>query len=361
MSDRDQPLDVQGAADLLVRGGAPGAAAMVDDGSQVRRASSGLADLRTGRPMQPDLHFRAGSITKPFVATLVLQLVSEDACSLEDTVERWLPEFLSDGDRITIRQLLNHTAGVPQYTDIVWRELYASPQGRFRTWSPRELVALVADRPLDFAPGTGWSYSNTGYVLLGMIVEAATGSRLDRELARRIFGPLELRHTSLPVGIRELPSPASRGYSPPLGPELEVVDGPFEDFTDQDPSSTWASGAAVSDLGDLTRFFRVLLTGRLVPPGLFTELLTTVDVPPTSVQLPLLDRYGLGVVEVDTPLGPLVGHPGGIPGFLSMVLSTRDGQRQLGVMTNVGDRAPEPVVDAFIRAFIELGTRLLTS
>ena len=98
-----------------------------------------------------------------------------------------------------------------------------------------------------------------------------------------------------------------------------------------------------------------------MPPRLITELLTTVDVPPTSVPLPLLDRYILGIVEIDTPSGSLVGHPGGIPGFLSMTLSTRDGRRRLGVMTNVGDRAHEPVVDAFIRAFTELGTRLLTS
>jgi D-alanyl-D-alanine carboxypeptidase len=356
---REQAVDVQDAADLLVTAGAPGAAARVDDGSEVRQAASGVADLRTGRSMQPDLHFRAGSITKSFVAAVVLQLVSEGVCSLEDTVERWLPGLLPEGDGVTIRRLLNHTAGVPQYTDTVWHELSADPRARFRSWSPRELVALVSDRPLDFPPGTSWSYSNTGYIVLGLIVEAATGAPLDRELARRIFGPLELHHTSFPVGMRELPSPASRGYSPPLGPELQVVDGALEDFTDQDPSFTWAAGAAVSELGDLTRFFRALLTGRVVPPGLVSELLDTVEVPPSSVPLPaLLRRYGLGIVEIDTPSGPLVGHPGGIPGFLSMVLSTRDGGRQLGVMTNVGDRAPEPVIDAFVRAFTELGARL---
>ena len=119
---REQAVDVQDAADLLVTAGAPGAAARVDDGSEVRQAASGVADLRTGRSMQPDLHFRAGSITKSFVATLVLQLVSEGVCSLEDTAERWLPGLLPEGDGVTIRRLLNHTAGVPQYTDIVWHD-----------------------------------------------------------------------------------------------------------------------------------------------------------------------------------------------------------------------------------------------
>jgi D-alanyl-D-alanine carboxypeptidase len=311
--------------------------------------------------MQPDLHFRVGSATKSFVAALVPRLVSEGTVSLSDTVDRWLPSILPYSDRVAIRQLLNHTAGVPQYTDIVWQELYASAQARFRTWSPRELVALVAGRPADFPPGSAWSYSNTGYILLGLIVEEATGARLDRELARRIFGPLELRHTSFPIGALELPSPASRGYTPPLGPELEVVDGPLEDFTDQDPSYTWAAGAAVSNLENLTRFFRVLLNGGFLPPRLVAELLTTVAVPPASIPLPLLDRYGLGVAELDTPSGPLVGHAGGIPGFLSMTLSTTDGRRQLAVMINVGDRAPALLVDAYIRAFRELGTRLLSS
>ena len=311
--------------------------------------------------MQPDLHFRVGSATKSFVAALVLDLVSEGTVLLSDTVGRWLPEILSYGDRITIRQLLNHTAGVPQFTDIVWRELYASPRARFRTWTPRELVALVATTPPDFPPGTAWSYSNTGYILLGLIVEAATGASLDRELARRILDPLKLRESSFPTVALDIPSPASRGYSPPLGPKLEVVDGPLEDFTDQDPSYTWAAGAAVSNLENLTRFFRMLLHGGILPPRLVAELLTTVDVPPASIPLPLLDRYGLGIAELDTPSGPLVGHAGGIPGFLSMTLSTTDGRRQLAVMVNVGDRAPAPLVDAFIRVFRELGSRLLTS
>ena len=361
MGDPNQTTDVQRAADQLVHAGAPGAAARIDDESSARWAATGVADLRTGRPMQPDLHFRVGSATKSFVAALVLNLVSEGTVSLSDTVDRWLPEILSYGDRITIRRLLNHTAGVPQYTDIVWRELYASPQARFRMWSPRELVALVADRPPDFPPGTAWSYSNTGYILLGLIVEAATGSGLDRELDRRIFGPFEMRHTSFPVAVREIPSPASRGYSPPLGPELGVVEGPLEDFTDQDPSYTWTAGAAVSNLEDLTRFFRILLSGGFLPSRLMAELLTTIEVPPASIPLPLLDRYGLGVAELHMPSGPLVGHAGGIPGFLSMTLSTTDGRRQLAVMVNVGDRAPAPLVNAYIRVFRELGTRLLSS
>ena len=352
--------ELQRLLDRLVAAGAPGAAALVHDEGGVRRAAAGVADRRTGRPMRSWLRFRAGSVTKSFVATVVLQLVAEGKVSLSDTVERWLPGILPYGHGVTIRKLLNHTSGVPNYTAILWPTLYGSPQGRFRTWTPRELVSLVADRPLTLPPGTAWSYSNTGYVLAGMIVEQATGRELARELAGRVFGPIGLRRTSFPVNTAGIPSPSSRGYSLPLSTELEVLDGPLLDFTHQDPSWAWAAGALVSDLEDLARFFRALFGGRLLPPGLLAEMLTTVVMPPGSLPLPLYDAYGLGVIEIETPAGPLVGSPGGIPGFLNMILSTPDGRRQLGVMINVGDRAPAPVVEAFIESFRELGMQLLS-
>ena len=217
----------------------------------------------------------------------------------------------------------------------------------------------MAGQPPDFPPGTAWSYSNTGYVLLGLIVEAATGSTLAGELDRCIFGPLGLRDTLLPGNSPGIPSPASRGYSLPLSPQGEVATGPLLDFTAQNPSWAWAAGALVSTLEDLIHFFRALLGGRLLPPRLLAEMLSTVTVPPGSVPLPLYDRYGLGLLEVETPAGRLVGNAGGIPGFLSIVLSTHDGRRQLGVMINVLP-APGPVYEAFAQVFRQLGARLLS-
>jgi D-alanyl-D-alanine carboxypeptidase len=352
------PRELQRLVERLVAAGAPGAAALVLDEGGVHQAAAGVADLRTGRPMQPWLRFRAGSVTKSFVATVALQLVADGKVSLSDSVEHWLPGILPYGDQISIRQLLNHTGGVPHNWAILGPGLYGSPQGRFRSWTPQELVALVADQPPVSPPGKTWSYSNTGYVLVGLIVEAATGRELGQELAGRIIDPLGLRGTSFPVHVTSIPSPSSRGYSLPVGPALELLDGPLVDFTDQNPEWAWAAGALVSDLEDLTHFYRALLDGRLLAPRLLAEMLTTVAVPPSSLPLPLFERNGLGIIEVDTPAGPLVGSPGGIPGFLNTILSTPDGRRQLGVMINVGDRPPDPVVDAFIRAFRELGPRL---
>jgi D-alanyl-D-alanine carboxypeptidase len=243
---------------------------------------------------------------------------------------------------------------------ILYRTLYESRRGRSRAWTPRELVSLVDDRPQDFPPGRAWSHSNTGYVLLGLIVESTTGKALAQELGRRIFQPLRLAGTSFPGNSTGIPSPGSRGYSPPLGPELEVMDGPLVDFTVQNPSYAGAAGALVSTLDDLTRFFRALLGGRILPPGLPAEMVTTVPVPPASIPLPLFDRCGMGLIVTETPAGPLVGQLGGIPGFLNFVLSTPDGRRQVGLMVNVGALPPDRAVEAFIQTFRRVGTRLST-
>jgi D-alanyl-D-alanine carboxypeptidase len=347
-SSRIGPGELRRLLHQVVAAGAPGAAARVRDQHGVTQAASGVAVLRNGRPMKPELHYRVGSLTKPFVATVVLQLVAEGRLSLRDTVERWLPGILPYGDQVTIRQLLNHTSGVPDYTLEPIVRLYTDPQARFRAWTPRELVALVADQPPDFPPGTAWSYSNTGYVLAGMIVEAATGHGLGQELARRIFRPLGLRDTFFPVNRPTIPRPYARGYSLPLGQEQ----GPLLDFTVYNPSLAWAAGALVSNLGDLERFFRALLRGRLLPPRLLAAMTTPVPTGQPGF------GYGLGLIVVETPAGRLLGHDGAIPGFLNTVLSTEDGRRQAGMMMNEEFATPA-VSEAFSQAFMTLAMELL--
>jgi D-alanyl-D-alanine carboxypeptidase len=346
-SQQIDPGELRGLLDQVVAAGAPGAAALVKDGHRIQQAASGLADLRSGRPMRPGLTYRAGSVTKPLVATVVLQLVAEGRLSLSDTLERWLPGILPYGDQVTIRQLLSHTSGVPDYVVEPLVHLYTSPQGRFRAWRPRELVALVADQPPLFPPGTAWSYSNTGYVLAGLIVEAATGSKLGKELARRILRPLGLLDTSFPVNRPDIPGWNARGYSLPLGQE----EGPLLDFTVYDPSLAWAAGNLTSDLGDLGRFFRALLGGRLLPPRLLAEMTTPVD---TGEGI----GYGLGLVVIETPAGRLIGHDGAIPGFLNIALSTEDGRRQVVVMMNEEFATPA-VYEAFNQAVAAIVERLL--
>jgi D-alanyl-D-alanine carboxypeptidase len=349
--------ELQQLVHRLVAAGAPGAAGLAADETGARQAAGGVADRSTGRPMRPGLRFRAGSLTKPLVATVVLQLVAEGRLSLEDTVERWLPGLLPYGDQLEVSRLLNHTSGVPDYTPAIFPALYESPRARLRAWAPRDLVGLVADQPPRAAPGA-WTYANTGYILLGLIVEAASGRALGRELDRRILGPLGLGATVFPDHASDLPSPSARGYSLPMGPEGQALDGPLLDFTVQDPSWAWAAGALVSNLEDLAGFFRALLGGRLLPARLLGEMRTTVPVPPAAIPLPLYDRYGMGLIELDTPAGRLLGHPGGIPGFLSVVLSAPDGRRQLALMVNALN-APAAVYEVLTRAPRALAGRLL--
>lgn len=326
----------------IVAAGVPGAAARVVDERGVSAAGAGVADLETGRRMRPGLHYRIGSITKSFVATVVLQLVGEGRLSLDDGVERWLPGVLPYGDQVTVRQLLNHTGGVPEYVVEPYFRLLTDPERKLRVWTPGELVALIAHLPPAFPAGTAWSYSNTHYVLAGMIVEAVTGNALGDELRRRIFRPLRLRRSSLPVDRPTIPRPYASGYAFALG----QTEGPPAPFTVFHPSLAWAAGGLVSDLDDLQKFFRALLRGKLLPASLLAEMKTPF---PTGQGY----GYGLGIVVIDTPSGPVFGHSGAIPGFRDAVLTSEDGRRQLGLMMNAEFASP-----AVAAAFADVTTAL---
>jgi D-alanyl-D-alanine carboxypeptidase len=354
-ADRAGSPELQRALDQVVAAGAPGALALVTDGAArvgedragghearargaVETVASGVADVRIGRPMRPGDRFRAASVTKSMLATVVLQLVAERRLSLSDTLERWLPGILAYGDRITVRQLLNHTSGVPDYEAAVMAGLYAGD--RFRSWRPRDLVALVADQPPDFPAGSARSYSNTGYVLLGLIIERVTGQRLGRELERRIFRPLGMHDTSAPTNFPLLVGRHANGYSLRLDDQLNPIEGTLFDITIFNPSLAWAAGNVVSDVEDLARFFRGLLGGRLLPPALLADMKTPVD------QTPGEASYGLGLIVAPSPCGPLFGHDGGIPGFTNFILSSEDGTHQFAVMVNA-NAAPAAVQEPF--------------
>ena len=368
--------ELQRLMDQMVAAGAPGVVALVNDGRSGRvgdgdegwdrdgherrhgdgvwTGASGVADLRTRRPMRPGDRFRAGYLTVPFVATVVLQLVGEGRLSLSDTVERWLPGVLPYGDQITVRQLLNHTSGVP---DNSFEPLVALFRGdRFRSWRPRELVALIVDRPPDFPAGTAWSYSNTDYVLAGLIVERVTGHRLGRELERRIFRPLRLRDTSFPTDFPFLRGRHPTGYSLQLDDELNFIE-PLFDITVYNPSFAWGWANIVSDLDDLARFFQALLAGQLLPPALLAEMKTPVEIEEIPVELEPGVGYGLGLVVRDTPCGVMFGEDNGFPGsgYASIVLTSEDGRHQFAAMMNAN--VWPPAVGGPLELLIDQGIR----
>jgi D-alanyl-D-alanine carboxypeptidase len=313
--------ELQRAVDALAAAGAPGAVALVRDDDRIIRVASGYGNLAKRTPLRARDRFRVGSSTKSFVAAAVLQLAGEGKLALDDSVERWLPGLVPNGGQITIRQLLNHTSGLADYApeedETFIRRVLAN---RRKTWQPRELVAIATARQPLFAPGARWSYSNTGWILLGLIVEAASGNPLEAELQERIFAPLRLRATSFGTKAR-IAGRYAHGYSR-VGARRRF------DISVFNQSWAWAAGAIVSTTHDLARFYRALLDGRVLRPDLLAEMKTTVPTP-SPVQ-----RYGLGLIRTRLPCGVFWGHGGETLGYQSFADSRADGKRQLMIAVN---------------------------
>ncbi|MFE6750949.1 serine hydrolase domain-containing protein [Kitasatospora purpeofusca] len=323
---------VQQRLDTLLAGtGAPGALASVrsPDGP-TRNWTAGVGDVATGAAVPMDGRVRVGSNTKTFTAVVVLQLVAQGRLDLDVPVERYLPGVVRgdgiDGNRITLRHLLQQTSGLPNYTLHLGDDV--------RRYEPRELLDIALRYPADAAPEDHkWAYSNTNYVLAGLIVEAVTRHSLAGEIERRIVRPLGLRHTYFPV-----PGDATIRGVHPHGYYREAADGPLVDITDMDPSWAWAAGQLVSTPSELGRFFTALLDGELLPPAQFVEMRATT---PAGDPFAAGSGYGLGLVS--TPLscgGEYWGHGGSIPGYETRVGVTADGRAATVTMTvQAPDRA----------------------
>jgi D-alanyl-D-alanine carboxypeptidase len=272
--------------------------------------AAGHADVARRTKARPDHRFWVGSVTKTFVATVVMQLVAEGKLALDDTVERRLPGRLRSGRQIRIRHLLNHTSGLPDYMRL---EPWASAVSRNpRVVIPaRRLVASAAALPLEFRPGSRASYSNTNYLVLGEILERVTGRTLARLLRKRIIVPLGLKATAFESGRRRLSENQMHGYDVtgprPRDVSLHRLGGP------------WADGGLVSSARDLATFFGALLRGKVVPPRLVAEMQKVV---------PGSHGEGMGLYRLGSPCGRwFYGHTGGTPGYLTFVAGTRDGRR----------------------------------
>lgn len=322
----------------VAEGDVPGILAEISDGGETWFGAAGVAEVETGRAFLPQDRFRIGSTTKTFTATVVLQLAAERRLSLDDTVEKWLPGVVygngHDGGKITIRHLLRQTSGVFNYL-LDLEKLF-----RRDRWRPDQLVEIAMTYPPDFEPGTDWRYSNTNFILAGMIIERATGGAFADAVSRRIAQPLGLTGTYMPD------DPAVRGTHGRFYSKLYSTDpdAAIHDATEIDPSPFWAAGGMISTVGDLNRFFAALLGGRLLPPAQQGEMFTTV---PTKDWIPDT-MYGLGISSVKLSCGVTVwGHGGSILGSWSYTYGTRDGVRvvaqhmngdwsdQIGISTDV--------------------------
>ncbi|MEU7721534.1 serine hydrolase domain-containing protein [Streptomyces tibetensis] len=323
---------------LVEKGGLPGAAAKVRDSKGIWSGESGYADIATGRERSAGEHFRGASITKTFVATVLLQLEAEGRLSLDDTVERWLPGLLRgngyDGGRLTLRRLLNHTSGIANYTDDP-AFLHDSagpgfPAHRYDTHTPEELVAIALRRPPHSGQESEPSYSNTNFVVAGMVIEKATGHGYAQEITRRILRPLKLRGTSFPGTSPRMPEPHPVGYSRlhQDGPDAQI-----HDATEQNMTWLGAAGDVITTSGDLNRFQRALVKGHLLPQRQMKEMFEEVPAGHGT-------GYGLGVEFARLSCGvKVVGKSGRTNGSLSAMAGTLDGEHQLTFNIN-GDWLP---------------------
>ncbi|CAL9675136.1 D-alanyl-D-alanine carboxypeptidase [Streptomyces sp. enrichment culture] len=324
---------------LVEQGGLPGAAATVHDARGSWFGRSGHADTGTGRKRTAGEHFRGASITKTFVATVLLQLEAEGRLDLDDTVERRLPGLLRgnghDGSRVTLRQLLNHTSGLPNHTDDpdILHDAAGPgfPEHRYDTHTPGELVAIALRRPPQPGSENEPSYSNTNYVVAGMVIEKVTGRGYAQEITRRILRPLKLRGTSFPGTAPKMPKPHPVAYS---RLHQDAPDAEIHDATEQNMTWLGAAGDVISTSGDLNRFQRALVKGHLLPPRQLKEMFDEVPAGPGI-------GYGLGVEFARLSCGvKVVGKSGRTNGSLSAMVGTQDGEHQLTFNIN-GDWLPD--------------------
>ncbi|MFJ7590223.1 serine hydrolase domain-containing protein [Streptomyces sp. NPDC097617] len=309
--------------------GAPGAMARFSSPGGVSVRTVGVRDKVTGSAMDAQARFRIGSVTKTFTSVVLLQLVDEGKIELDASVNRYLPGLLPD-DRITVRHLLSHRSGLSDYTNAMFEHTVPGFESvRNRVFSYQELVNLSLAEPRTNQPGAAYAYSNTNFVVLGMLIEKATGSTVAKQYERRIFKPLKLRNTSYVHPATQISGLHANGY---LHPDEEG--SPLVDSTEQTVSWAQSAGAVISNPADLNTFTSALLGGRLLPAGLLDAMLTVTPTDTTNTRF-----YGLGLRRYDLSCGTSVyGHTGTVQGFYTYAFSTRDGRRSLAAMANTSNR-----------------------
>ncbi|WP_405656595.1 serine hydrolase domain-containing protein [Streptomyces sp. RK9] len=331
---------LQRDADALRDAGVTGVAVRLETPRGTVKARSGVRDLKSGRPVPRDGHLRLGSITKTYVATVVMQLVGERRLSLDQPVEELLPGVVSgngnDGRTITVRDLLRHTSGLYDYT----RDVFPDPSARtyfakrWQSYRPEQLVALAMRHKPDFAAGKGWAYSNTNYVLAGMIIEKLTGRTWEQQVDDRVLRPLGLRRTHTGA-VPFLPAPHTVNY------QQFAEGGPRVDTTiPYRPFDSGADGAMTGTAHEANRFFAALADGRLLKPAELAAMRTTVPVPQGSGH-PAGTGDGLGLFA--TPLscgGSYLTHGGSGFGYVMRTATTTDGERTVTVSAH--SRSADP-------------------
>ncbi|MEU2061052.1 serine hydrolase domain-containing protein [Streptomyces sp. NPDC013455] len=321
--------DTAGLAAVLrsaVAQGAPGALARIDDQGRTYRVTRGVADRVTGRAISTDDRFRVGSVTKTFSAVVLLQLVDEHRLSLDAPVNRYLPGLLPD-DRITVRHVLNHRSGLYDYTNDMFAQSVSGFEAvRKKVFTYRQLVALSLKKPRTNAPGAAYSYSNTNFVVAGLLIEKLTGKPVKTAYQNRIVKPLKLADTFYVHPDTAIPGRYARGYLTPDKSGAALVDA-----TAQTVSWAQSAGAVISSARDLDTFYSALLGGKLLSAARLADMKKFTKVGSTTA-------YGLGLRRRDLSCGVSVyGHTGAVQGYYTYAFTSKDGKRSLTAVANTSN------------------------
>ena len=312
---------------VAMEGGPPGVIAVIQRGQHREVHTFGVANVRTGRPMRIHDHMRIASAAKAFSGAVALSLVSEGKLSLDDTIGEHLPELPEAWWEVTLKQLLNHTSGIPDFSlDPAFLDaVLASPT---KAPPPEELLSFVEDEDLLFDPGSEYHYSNSDNIVVALMVEAATGMSYEDQLREQVYKPLGLKKTSLPRGPN-LRKPFIHGY------DNDPSQQPPEDVSEVLAAGwAWASGGIVSTPADLNDFIRGYVGGKLFDQRTRAKQRRVVEGGGSEPPGPGKNSAGLGVFRYETHCGTVWGHTGNTPGYTQFMAARPNGNRSATVSIN---------------------------
>lgn len=345
-------IDIRSSLDALTESGVPGALVMVTRDGTTTTIASGSSSAAVFSPVTPTATTRIASVSKAFNAATVLDLVNSEALQLSSTIGEFLPELPSSWHPVNVAQLLQHTSGLPDYikSPKFLDDFIADPQMQ-RT--PLELLGYVTGEPLEFPPGTEYSYSDSDNIVAGLIVEAVSAAPYDEQLAKQVLVPWGLSATSLP-NSSSLPTPAILGYAVDDSGDDAPTDPPTADLIDVtyliNPSLAWASGGMISTAADLDRFIRRYAAGGDLTPELL-EAQRQFVVGDSGPPGPGVNESGLGIYSYTTSCGEFLGHTGNMPGYTVFAAASPDGAYSAVLIAN---RQVNPSIDpSLYSAFID--------
>jgi D-alanyl-D-alanine carboxypeptidase len=308
-------------------GGPPGAIATLYRDGKLTTLSTGRADVRKAAKPRATDHMRIASVAKAFSGAVALNLVRSGQLSLDDTIEGVVPTLPKAWGKVTLRELLNHTSGVPDYTQS--KPFVEHAQTKPRAYvSPQEIISWVAKDPLVFKPDTKYEYSNTDNIVVGLMVEAATKQSYTNELQKIVLGPAKLTQTSLPTKTT-IPSPFIHGYV--VEPEKEAVDV----SESLNPSGAWASGAILSTPQNLNAFIRGDLGLQFFDKAEQEQQMRWWPGGESSPPGPGKNSAGLALFRYQTKCGTVYGHTGNFPGYTQFAAATADGTAAVTTSLNI--------------------------